>query len=202
MSCRLAFALGVAAIGCASTSPKEPFEEVSQLVDRHLGHPLRWRTGGPEDQAIDHEVQDLLGRELTADGATQVALLNNRELLATYEELGVAQADLVQAGLLLNPSLGASVRLPVGGKGVVDSDFSVVEDFLDLLVLPLRRRMARAELRATELRVGAKVLAVASQVKEACYRLQASEQIQELRQSVADAESASMRPGTSGTWSS
>ena len=31
---------------------------------------------------------------------------------ATYEELGIAQAELVEAGLLHNPTLGAEVRFP------------------------------------------------------------------------------------------
>ena len=41
-----------------------------------------------------------------------MALLNNRELQALYAELGVAQADLVQAGLLSNPVFDGAVRLP------------------------------------------------------------------------------------------
>lgn len=190
MSRGLAWILGVSLVGCASTSPKSSFEQVSQLVEARTGHPLRWRTGGPEDEAVGREVQALLGRELTVEVAVQVALLNNRDLLATYEDLGVAQADLVQAGLLRNPSLGASVRFPSGGGHLIDSDFSVVEDFLDLFVLPLRKRLAEADLRAAQFRVGSKVLGVAAQVKEAFYRFEAAEQIEHLRQSVAEAEAA------------
>jgi len=46
----------------------------------------------------------------------QIALLNNKDLQATYEDLSIAQADLVQAGLLQNPVFGASLALPVAGK--------------------------------------------------------------------------------------
>jgi hypothetical protein len=39
-------------------------------------------------------VRALLHDTLTADGAVQVALLNNRDLQALYAELGVAQAGM------------------------------------------------------------------------------------------------------------
>jgi outer membrane protein TolC len=37
------------------------------------------------------------------DDAVQIALLNNRGLQASYGELGISEADLVQAGRLPNP---------------------------------------------------------------------------------------------------
>ena len=81
-----------------------------------------WNLGTELDAQVDQEVRALLHDTLTVDGAIQVALLNNRNLQALYAELGVAQADLVQAGLLKNPVFDGAVRLPAkrrpAGTGV------------------------------------------------------------------------------------
>ena len=59
------------------------------------------------NQAAQDTIASLLAKPLTVDAAVQIALLNNPGLQATLEELGIAQADLVQAGLLSNPKLKA-----------------------------------------------------------------------------------------------
>ena len=58
------------------------------------------------------KLQALLEGELTTNAAVQIALLNNAALQATFEELGIAQAELVQAGLLKNPVFAGHVRFP------------------------------------------------------------------------------------------
>ena len=60
-------------------------------------------------------MRSLLGRKLTVDDAVQIAMLNNRELQAVYSDLGLAQADLVQAGLFKNPILDAAILFPLSG---------------------------------------------------------------------------------------
>jgi cobalt-zinc-cadmium efflux system outer membrane protein len=46
----------------------------------------------------------VLAGGLELDEALRLAPLNNRHLQAEFAALGVARADLVQAGLLRNPS--------------------------------------------------------------------------------------------------
>src|SRR4051812_29027480 len=91
-------------------------------------------TAGPDpsaraDAAFTGTVETLLRATLTADRAVQIALLNNRNLQATFEEIGVAKADLLEAGLLKNPSFDASVRFPDGGGGT-NNEFAIAVDFL------------------------------------------------------------------------
>ena len=63
-------------------------------------------------------VKALLGNDLTAEAAVQIALLNNRKLQAVYNRLGIAQADLVQAGLPPNPILLVDVHPGTSGPGL------------------------------------------------------------------------------------
>src|SRR3954469_22964908 len=110
----------------------------------------------------------MLAGELTADQAVQVALLNNRELQATYESLGVAQADLVAAGLLKNPVFNADLRFSThgGGTGV---DLSLLGNFLEVLYVPMRRAVAEQELAAAKGAVSAAVVDLAGEVRRAVY---------------------------------
>jgi cobalt-zinc-cadmium efflux system outer membrane protein len=102
-------------------------------------------------------------------------MLNNRDLQGTYTELGVAQADLVQAGFFRNPILDAAVLFPLSGVRP-DLQLSVVISFLDALYVPLRKRVAAAQFEDAKLRVTGTVLDFAAQVRAAFYGHQANEQ--------------------------
>jgi cobalt-zinc-cadmium efflux system outer membrane protein len=128
---------------------------------------------------------------LTADDAVQIAMLSNRDLQAIYTELGVAQADLVQAGLFRNPILDAAVLFPLSGVRP-DIQLSVVVGFLDVLYVPLRKRVAVAHFEEAKLRVTGIVLDFAVQVRTTFYGHQANEQMLELRQSIVQALTASL----------
>ena len=82
--------------GCAAVRPQAAFEDVRQTVAERAPYRVVWATGSAEDAAARVAVDSLLADSLTVEAAVQVALLNNRRLQATYEDLGVAQADLVQ----------------------------------------------------------------------------------------------------------
>src|SRR6266478_3076831 len=175
--------------GCASTSPRPSFEEVSKLVEERGGKPLHWDEGTPANAQVQAHVRELLRGTLTPEGAVEVALLRNQGLVATYEELGVAQADLVQAGLLRNPTFGARVRFPTG-TGFTDTEFSVAEDFLGIFTLPLRKRLAATQLDASKARVGSAVLDLTAEVRGAFVGLQAAQATAKVRQLVLDAQQA------------
>jgi cobalt-zinc-cadmium efflux system outer membrane protein len=163
--------------GCAGVDPGPAFSDVRQTVEARTGGKIAWIQNSREDLAAAQAVDRLLKKNLTADDAVQVALLNNPTLQATYEEIGISQADLVQAGLLKNPEFTNITRFPDRAPGAVDVEFSVVQDFLDLFTLPLRKKVAETQLEQTKLAVGDAVLNLVSDVKEAFYMLQARQQL-------------------------
>ena len=122
------------ALGCASTSPEPAFQEVSAMVERRTGRHVEWNQGGPEDRKVAEAIHRKLSGMLTLDAAVEIALLQNRGLLATYEELSVSQADLVQAGLLKNPVLSLDIRIQ---SSAWDLEGSFVEDFVEIFLIPL-----------------------------------------------------------------
>jgi len=177
--------------GCASTSPKEPFKDVSTTVAARSGHKIRWNQATEDDQEAEKAIDRMLSQELTVGSAVQVALLANPSLQAKFEELAISQADLVQAGLLKNPTFTFG-RTAWESEHINPNLFATVEqDFLDLVTMPMRKRVAATELEAAKLEVGDHVLELAAEVREAFYTAQAAEQVVAMRRLVDDASKTS-----------
>src|SRR5713101_6320651 len=128
----------VALAGCAHVDPNPAFQELANTVHLRTGKRVQWNRGSTEDAEAQAAIASLLSRPLTAGSAVQVALLNNHKLQATYEELGIAQADLVEAGLLRNPIFTFERRFP--GQAL---EMDVLKEFIDILLLPPRKRAPR-----------------------------------------------------------
>lgn len=180
----------VALAGCANMKPGMGFDEVQKSVSERTGIRTHWNNGSKEDAEVRTAVTALLEEELTADQAVQIALLNNHELQAVYEELNLAQADIVQAGLLKNPVFSGEVRFATsgGGTGVV---LDVAQDFVSLLSMPLRKGRAEAAFEAAKVRVTSAVMDAAFDVRTSFYDYQAAEQSREMRATVLEATNAS-----------
>ena len=182
--------LMVTLTGCASVNLNAGFADVSATVQERSAGTIAWSPGPDLDPATAATFRSLLQRPLTADDAVQIALLNNRTLQAMYSDLGVAQADLVQAGLLRNPVLDAAVQFHLGAVGP-DLQLGLVFGLLDALYVPLRKRVAAAMFEETKLGVTGAVLDFVLEVRHAFYSHQANEQLLELRKGVVDALEAS-----------
>jgi cobalt-zinc-cadmium efflux system outer membrane protein len=183
----------IALPACASTSAAPAFHDTARLVESRTGHRIFWNQGGVYDEAVARNVRELLRRDLAVDAAIQIALLNNKDLEALYEELSIAQADLVTAGLLQNPTFFGAVTVPVAGQDVQTGfDLGVVQDFLGLLMISARKKVAATELEAIKLRVGDAVLRTAVDVQTAYYTLLAAQQVLDMRRTVLEAGDAAV----------
>ena len=126
-----------AMLGCASVKPTEARRDVGELVEGRLGLPAVI----PEEQDAESRarvrarVAELMAEPLTPDRAMQVAMLNNRELRATLEELGVAQAELVQAGLLQNPVISGDLVNSTKGYGL-GGGLALSQSLLSAFLIP------------------------------------------------------------------
>src|SRR5437899_5371455 len=172
----------VALVGCAHVDPNPAFRELANTFHLRTGKRVQCNRGTAQDAEAQAAVASILRHPLTADAAVQVALLNNRNLQATYEELGIAQADLVEAGLLRNPIFTFERRFP--GQAL---EMDLLKEFIDILLLPLRKRIAAAQFEAAKLRVGHEILKTAAEVRAAFYEHQGDEQLVDLRKTVAEA---------------
>jgi cobalt-zinc-cadmium efflux system outer membrane protein len=171
--------------GCkkVDTNSEPLFSEIQGDVEALTGEEVTWHQN-LEEGDFNHCITNLLSRELTADLAVYIALFNNKNLQAVYQNLGIAKAQLVQAGLLRNPLFSFSYRFSTKSKVTDLIDLSLFQDFLDILLIPLKKRAAKAEIEATKAMVMTKILDVIAQTKIAFYALQAKEQVWQLKKEV------------------
>lgn len=186
---------GIGVVGCGPV-PGDRFDEVQTLAAQRLGQRVQWDGHTADDRAVQQAIDALLARPLSVDGAVQVALLNNHHLQATFEDLGIAQADLVQAGLLKNPVLDVQVRFPDRRPSKTYLDFLAAENLLDVFLIPARKKIAAGHLEEARARVTQEVLSLAADTASAFYAWQGAAQMVELRQSIADASAASLNIAT------
>ena len=179
--------IAILGAGCASVSPERGHDQVSALVEQRIGHKTRWEKGPPDDAQIAEWVRGLTVGGLTRARAVEIALVNNPDLQRTYEELGISQADMVQAGLLKNPALGAELGFRINSGANDELRLSLVQDFLDLLVLPLRKEIAREQFEAETLRVAHRALEVAADVEKGFVTVQAGAELVAFRRTVVEA---------------
>ncbi len=165
----LAAALG----GCAAMPADQGFAPVAREAKARGGHDVAWLRDDEQRQLAADLTGSLLAEPLTADSAVRIALVNNRDLQATFAQVGIATADEVQAATPKNPVFDATMKLPTEGGGV-NLDFGVAFEFIDLLFLPARRRAAEAEAEAARLRVTGEVLSLAASARTAFVAAQAS----------------------------
>ena len=128
-------AILVAIGGCASFSTDGGFAPVESAARDRLGATLTWPRSDAQRSTVDQRVAELLAQQpLSADDAVQVALLNNRGLRAAYAELGIAEAELVQAGRLPNPGF-VFARKTQAGEVEIERLFTL--NLAHLIAMPL-----------------------------------------------------------------
>lgn len=178
---RLMLPLAASVLGCASVKPTEARRDVAEIVDQRAGLPdvIPEQEDAESRAKVRARVDDLMAKPLTLDRALQVAMLNNRELRATLEELGVAQADLVDAGLLANPTISGDLVNSTRGNGL-GGGLALSQSLLSVFLIPAKRRIAKTRLSQVVVLVGQSALMLARDVRVAYMRAQAAEQTVDL----------------------
>ena len=187
-------AIGLA--GCTQLSAEQSFLEVSDNVLERTGRKILWNTGSIEDVQAQEVMKSVLARPLTAKNTIQIALLNNKELQASYTKLGVAQADLVQAGLLRNPILDGAISFPEG-VSTPNLTFGLAVKFVEILWIPLKREIAQSELEAVKIEVSGMVIDMVATTHNAYIDYVAARQQVELLQQVVRSTRATVEAAKS-----
>ena len=159
--------------GCASFSADGGFGPVKQSAKDRLGKELKWAKSDADQDAIDRRVAELLAKPLSAEDAVQVALLNNKGLQASFFELGISEADVVQAGRLPNPGFSFG-RLKQGSE--IEIDRSIQFNLVRLLTLPMAQQIESRRDAQTRGAVTMNVLSLASETRKAYYTALAADE--------------------------
>ena len=175
---------GTLLAGCAVDTREASFDRVQENVADRGSFEVVWRASdGTANgrEAFEAAVED---GTLDAEEAVRIALLNNADLQAELDRLGIASAALLRASLLPNPVLDASVRFADEGEII---ELGIAQNVLQLLLIPGRRAQASEALAMTEAETAAAVLDLAAESRTAFRRYQAQQARVELYENVVDA---------------
>jgi outer membrane protein, heavy metal efflux system len=183
---------GLVGFGSAACAPSR--QAMGADVERGLPSSLttstRWLGADAEkDAAVNDAVKRLLASPLSPEGAAEIALVRHRRVQLAYESLGLAQADLVDAGLLSNPRLELAAHFhPDRPSQPPGLDFDVELPFLGVLFYAQRVGIAEARKDAALVRVIDEVIATAADARRAAIRAAGAVEVAQLMR--ADLEAA------------
>ena len=153
--------------GCASFSPDGGLVSVNAITAPALGQETVAVRTPDQAEGVSLRVRALLRRPLTADRAARIALLNNRDLQAAYNALGLSEAAMVQASLPPNPTFSLE---RIGGGGAVEIEARIVGSILQLATLPARTEIAADRFRQAQFQAASETLRIASEARRAFFR--------------------------------
>lgn len=141
---RIGFMFGwiVAACGCNAGHPSaEQIRQVNQLVQDRTA--VKWDVGSLFNK--DADLPPVPVGELSLQEATRRALAHNLSLIASSENLSIAHAQLVQAGLIANPTLGQSSGLlfPFDAHAYPSVDGNITQVLNSIFTQPARVSVAK-----------------------------------------------------------
>jgi len=188
--CMTIVLFGAALGGCASVPQQGGFKSVSLVARHRLGQPIFWAQNQKQQARLNKLVHRILQRPLTPSAAVEVALLNNPQLQAQYERLGIYQAQVVQAGLISNPVLAFDFRFPAAPN--YGWDASIAQDFSNILLLPARKKEAAADFHATQALVARSVISLANRTRQAFDKVVGDRQMIELETDIKKGQDAAL----------
>ena len=151
-----------------------------------LNQDVRWTRTGEEAAKSGAQVTALLAHELSVDDAVQIALLNNRELQSSFEELGISEADLVQSGRLPNPRF---TFRHAGAGPLYDIEETLTFNVLSLLTVPYAHDIEKRRFAQAQSAVVIEVVKLANETRQAYFAaVAARESVRYLTQVKAAAE--------------
>jgi outer membrane protein TolC len=187
--------------GCAGFSQDGGFNAVADATRSHLSKDVEWPRTPEEARKVQSRVAELLTRPLTAEDAVQIALLNNHRLQAEFQELGISEADLVQAGRLPNPRFDLR---HASAAGQYDIEQTLSFDVLSLLTMPYARDIEKRRFAQTQQAVVLQISQLANEVRQAFFAAVAAHQSVEYSSQVRTAAETSaqlaQRMVAAGNW--
>ncbi len=190
---------GVLLAGCSSFSPDGGLAAVSTMTSARIGQQAAFAR---DDAPLRAAADTLLKQPLSAQGAVQVALAHNRGLQAALSELGISEADLVQAGRLRNPGFSFS-RSRAGDEREIERALGV--DLIGLITMPVRQRIEQRRFERAQVTAASSAVRLAHDTQTAYFEaLAANQRLHYMEQASQASEAAAelaRRMARAGNWS-
>ena len=179
-----AAALALSLGACVGAGPDGDASKINALLAaRGAPQPTPQRIGPGAGNLIP---KSWLDRPMTVQRAVQAAMLRSPRLQRQYAELGLANADILQAIQIANPHVSLAYFPQLGGGGS-QTEYGLAAPLADLFVLPTRMRLARMNYDRARFQIASAIFSVSLDVEAAWYRYVGAQQVADMRTTVADA---------------
>ena len=160
---------------CASTPPNNSRELLEHQLSEHF----------PEVK-LSAPVPVITDKTLDLPSAIQMLLSQSPQVRMELAQLGIADAQRVQAELISNPHLSIGALKPEDG-GRWQLDVGLSQPLLELFTRPLRRQMAEENLLSVQLHLQARLQQLISRAGDAYFAAIAARQHLQVQQQMLDA---------------
>ena len=188
--------------GCASFSQDGGFSSVQSLTKERIGKDIQRPNLSSSGETVENTIGPLLAKPLSVDDAVTISLLNNKSLQAAYGNLGIAEADLVQAGRLPNPGFSFG-RLKRGDE--IEIERRLILPVVSLLTLPIATRIERRRFEQAQLTAAGHALQVADDTRRSYFSAVAAQEtvryMQQVRLSAEASVDLARKMVEVGNWS-
>ena len=187
--------------GCATFSKDGGFGNVQQTTQQHIKQEIAWPKTKDEQSKVNDQVNALLEHKLDVESAVQIALLNNKQLQASYFELGISEADLVQAGRLPNPRF-SMLYAKNNGEYKIEQAFTF--NIFSLITMPKAVEIEKRRFEQVQKETALDVLKLANHTRLAYFDAVAATELvkysEQVRESAEASAELARRMYKAGNW--
>lgn len=174
--------------GCATFSKDGGLDSVKETSQRYIKQDIAWPKSPDVQSVISQRVAELRKQKLDVESAVQIALLNNKGLQASLYELGIAEADVVQAGRLPNPKFS---MFWARNGGEYNIEQALTFNIFSLITMPRIKEIERQRFQLTKQKSAYEIVRLAYETRQAYFNaLAAAEQAKYSGQVKASAEAS------------
>lgn len=180
--------ISVTLSGCATFSKDGGFGTVQKITKDLIGKDVQWVKSVEDQDSVQSRTEELLKKPLTVNDAVQIALFNNKGLQAAFYDLGISEADLVQAGKLPNPRF---TMLHTKNNGDYEIEQSFTFNIFSLLTMSKALQIEKRLFEQIQRQTAMEVLRLANETRKAYFKAVAADQSTHYMQQVRTAAEAS-----------
>lgn len=185
---------------CSTLKVDAALTDVNDLVEDRTQQSVSWQRDEASREQADDTAKRLLAKPLTIESATQIAFLRNPSIQASLVKIGIAQADVAQAGRMKNPvfSIGR-----LAGGGILDVERQFLFSLLSLFTIGPRTEIATNQAERARYMSALDIVSAADGVRRAWIEaVTARERVRIMKRmfaSVEAAENLGMRMAAAGS---
>lgn len=199
---RIIFALlALSLSGCVTFSEDGGMKTVQEITTQSIEQSPVWAKTAALKENNANQVATLLKHPLSQDDAVQIALLNNAQLQADFYDLQLAEANVVQANRLPNPSFS---MLYARNSGDYKIEQALTMNIFALFTISKATEIEQKRFAAMQNAMALRVLNLARQTRNAYVRALAAKQTVDYLNQVNDSAKATYalakRMREAGNW--